>query len=570
MPLAGFAVIGVIVVGGEVGQPTCSVADPCLPSRSASTFFGLLFGSMLVVYLHWRTAAWSAVGATVAFLVADFLDPTMPWWTYPVVFGYAALFWYLPGSARWVAGSAPASTVPVSDHRPVPRPTRVPVLGRHWLALIAVLAVGAIGMGWWGLAEQDRRDAQQQAARVMTGVVREHRDGFTAGVAFPDGSQANVDVLDADDYPVGSTMQFYVDGHGLVQPVSEPYDAAGWLTLAAIVAAFGTALAMRTVERNTALRRLFGEAQPVRAVGALEEEGNVLVLLPGPGPGRTTLVTVPAIHAEPPGDPEPDPTPKQAVLYGDPRPGHWCAVEVDGRIRLPRNPVRALKEIPVHPVTGEHSAEADEPPVDLSLLTEADRRASPGDLRFHRSHPLIGWARALASVVAVLAPAGLLITGPLDSLFLLDSLSLPGAFAIAAPLTALPLYHGWRRHLRAYLCWNAGGLVMVTAWRVHRLTWSAELRVDGTGSEVSVLDDENGYALTVTARQWMRFPPPASGERTAEQLRHALRHAREQAVRGGGTVPPPVAEVPRPPFAALLLCWAVLVPVVAAVLVHGL
>lgn len=583
MPLLGFVFIVASIVATGPEEP-CSAATPCLPSRPDSIALGLLFGSMAVGYVHWRTAAWFAVGAAVAILVVDFGEPAVPWWTYLLLLGYVAGYWYFPESGRGSAASAVASSVPVTDHRPVPRPAVVPVLGRPWLALAAVLATGTIGMSWWSVVEQDRKDAQQQAARVMTGVVREHRDDYTARVEFPDGRQVNADVLEVGDYPVGGPMDFYVDGRGLMQPVSEPYDASGWLVLATIGAAAAIALALRTVDRNSALRRLFSDAQPVRQVGAVEQWRAVQLFLPGPRPGRTTLATVPVISGGPTDDEsdvpdrygdsdddEPDAgpdtgwtaIPEPAVLYGDPRPGHWCAVQVDGRVRLPRNPVRPLTEIPATSTVADHRSASDEPLVDPALVIDADRWSSPADVRFHRQHPLIRWTSALASVPALLSPVGLVFSGPLDAL------PLPGVVAVAAPLTAVALFYGWRRHLRSYLCWNAGGLVLVTTWRVHRLSWSAGLRVGGDGSEVSMLDDETEQVFTVAARQRIRFPPAASGERTAEQLRHALRHARDQAVRGE-PVSPPDAEVPRPPLVGLLLCWAAIVPAASVAIFYGL
>jgi hypothetical protein len=50
--LAGFAVIGVVMAGSDQGQPTCSVADPCLPSEFGSTSLGLLLGSMIDRFDH--------------------------------------------------------------------------------------------------------------------------------------------------------------------------------------------------------------------------------------------------------------------------------------------------------------------------------------------------------------------------------------------------------------------------------------------------------------------------------------------------------------------------------------
>jgi hypothetical protein len=224
--LAGSAVIGTVMAGSDQGQHVCSVADPCLPSQFGSTALGLLLGSMIAVYLHRRAAAWLAVATVITFVIADSLDPTMPWWVYVVFIGYVAACWHLPGTERQPAGSAVAAVV--TDHRPVPRPARVPTLGRFWLGTAAVLAAGTVASVWWGFAAQGRKDAQQQAAPVVTAIVQAHRDEFTAHVVLFDGRYIDVSVLDATDYPVGASMAL---GSPVVQIGAGPFVhsvKAGW------------------------------------------------------------------------------------------------------------------------------------------------------------------------------------------------------------------------------------------------------------------------------------------------------------------------------------------------------
>ncbi|MFY1675320.1 hypothetical protein ACN27G_36215 [Plantactinospora sp. WMMB334] len=597
--LTGAAVVATAIAGAELARP-CSVAQPCRPSAVSAASIGLLAGSMIAVYLHARTAAWLATAMAVTFVLADIADPVMPWWVYLAVAGHAAVGWYVSDPARRAGDPGPAGTPPVTDHRPAPAPdTRLPVLGRRWFALAGVLAVVVAALTWWSYAEQARKDAQQRAALQVTGTVREHVDEFTARVDLPDGSSVKVDVLDAADHPVGGPIALHVDGRGLRQPVSEPYDATGWLALAATAGSVALAGALRALDTNSALRRLFATAQPVRAVRAVENYHEVYVFLPGSGPGRAAVATMPAVYADPsdadpsdadpsdadpsdadpsdadPSDADPSDTrfadvPVPAVLYGDPRPGKWCAVQVGGRLRVPSDPVESLLDVSVDTVTGEHLPVADEPAVELTLLAAADRRATPAEPRLHRMHPLIAWARALGAVPVTLATVGQFVAGlvaPLDAV---------AAVAIAAPLTAAALYFGWRRWLRPYLCWNAGGLVEVTPWRIVRVTWSARTRVEQTeGGGVLVIADEDEHEededdgetfVAVVARRHFRLLPAARGERTADELANALRYAREQALATAGAVPPPTVEPPRPPVGPLLACWFVLASLGAAAL----
>lgn len=247
--------------------------------------------------------------------------------------------------------------------------------------------------------------------------------------------------------------------------------------------------------------------------------------------------------------------PVPALLYGDPRPGRWCAVQVGARLRLPRGPVESLDDVPVDVVTGEHMPVSDEPAVDPAALPAVDRQAAPGEVRAHRTHPMIAWAWTLAAVPVLLATVGRFVAS------LLAPLDTAEAAGIAVPLTAVGLYIGWRRWLRPYLCWNAGGLVDVTPLRVVRISWSARSRVEqAEGGGVAVFDDEAETFVAAVPRTKFRLVPAAPGERTGAELANALRYAREQAVRVAGAVSPPAVEPPRPPVGLLLAGWIVLAP----------
>ena len=263
--------------------------------------------------------------------------------------------------------------------------------------------------------------------------------------------------------PAASSGRAPIQARRLPPTRSTPNSSGIWARASAAVGA-------RAVGRNLGLRRLLTTAQPVRALRAVEYADEVFVHLPNQRPGRITAATVPVLvdnlpeewsHQDEDDEDRQDEDekadeqdeqdedwqdeeerwyeePVAALVYGDPRPGHWCAVEIDGRLRLPSDAVSELDDLPVDPTTGGYAPMAEEPPVDPALLTEVDRLAGPGDVRTHRPHPLSGWARTVAGPVPKYFLTGALLTG----FFSPTSLAL--SLGVASSTTAVCLLSGWR------------------------------------------------------------------------------------------------------------------------------
>lgn len=325
------------------------------------------------------------------------------------------------------------------------------------------------------------------------------------------------------------------------------------LAAAVVAAGLGIALLARVRDRRRGLRALFAAAQPVRDARVVDQLGYLHVLVPA-ADGRTALEfgvdTADSCSTSDPEDGEPLTRP--ARLYGDPRPGGWVAVEVDGRVHVPIEPVGDTAVVAYDPDRGvpREVSDDEEQLTDPDALTGADRDAAPGLVREHRIAPARAWA---TTVVIGLGAA-------LAAAELADLAGRSGtwpAVAVIAAVAAAGYEFGWRTRLRPRLRWHAGGVAAVGARRRIREPWTVDSAV--------VHDDENavtlvagGSVLTVAAPQ----PLPGFRQRSADQLVAALRAARTRAF-DGGDLPPPLVEVPRRPL-ILLAAWAATVAGAAA------
>jgi hypothetical protein len=335
-------------------------------------------------------------------------------------------------------------------------------------------------------------------------------------------------------------------------------DRAGTPLIALVVAAagLGFALLARADGRRRGLRNLFATPQPIRTVRVADDYGYVHVLVPA-GDGRTAVefgIFVDEPDPPSPGDDDADPETLPAVLYGEPHPGRWCAVDVGGRLRVPVAPVAATLEVPydvAHHLPRE-VADDDAQLVDPDQLTDADRAAAPAEVREHRVTPARRWFETLAIGLGTTATAGQLV-------------HLAGrwhgwpAIATVAGVAAVAYEFGWRTQLRPRLRWDVGGLAAITFRRRERAMWTADSGVvhDDDGTVIVTTGD---VVLVVDApRPW----PPWAAQRTADQLVAALRDARRQALDTvGAPAPPDVAEPGRPLL--LYLVWAATVAGAAA------
>src|SRR6266545_1953627 len=357
-------------------------------------------------------------------------------------------------------------------------------------------------------------------------------------------------LLDAVHHPAGSRLALRVDRAGLRQPVGEEYDASGWYVPAILLAGLALAGVARDRQRRHGLRRLVGQPQPVSSVYVCETWDRLAVYPADARPGE------PAIADEDDGR---LPELQSALLYGVPAPGQWCAVAVDGEIRLPRRPLRAHFHAPPFVPPG---MSEDEPsgvdlplrPEELAALPSDDRDDDPLVLREHASHPLVGYVRIVALALGLVALGRLL-----------PALPPAPALVFSALAVGLSAEAGWRLWLRPRLTWNGGGVAVVGMLGARRLAWVEVSHIAAERGVVIIVGRES--ALVVPAGSGLRWPAGA-GRRSAAQLMLALRHARHRAIASGAAdlmAPPPLAVPARP--AALAALWLLLTLLFAVVLV---
>ncbi len=443
---------------------------------------------------------------------------------------------------RWVAlGLLAAPAVMVYLHRAAAAGAAV-VCAAGW-------AVLGLGYGW--------RELLPCAYATVAVLVARRRPVLPAGMA-PPGDRPRLPPRPAAWPPLGGPAAVLAVAAVAVAAVAVSQarrsgDGA-WLAAALPVAGVGVALLARVAGRRRALRDLFGAPQPVRPARVVDQLGYVHVLVPA-ADGRTAVeFGINTADTFSTWDPEDgDPLTREALLYGEPRPGAWCAVEVDGRVHVPVEPVGGTTLVrydPDHGVPREVSDD-EEQLVDPGALTDADGRAAPDEVREHRVAPLRAWCSTMAiGLGAALAAA--------------EAVHLAGwsggwpAVAVVAAAAAVGYEFGWRLHLRPRLRWHAGGVAAAGFRGVVREPWTVD--------SAAVHDDEGAVTLTVgDAVLTVAAPPPwpsAAAQRTGDQLVAGLRAARIRAFAGGDLPPPPVVEVPRRP----LLGWAAWAVTVAGAL----
>jgi hypothetical protein len=545
------AVAILVVTLYGVPDPPCSVTTPCAPDAWSWIALGVLLAPAVMVYLHRGAAAWASGVCAAYWAVAErWMDTGLRW--------AVLLPWALLAVAVYVARTGVDRVEHAAPRRAVPSPAVLPRVGGPGLAVAGVLLAAAAGAGAWVLWRQESADRQQAAARQVTGVVREQtRAGGTGAirVALTGGGEARSEVLSPDDYPVGSEVRLAVDGQGLRQLVSEPYDITPWLAPVVIALGAGAAEAARVRRRRRGLRSLFDDPQPVRPVRVVDDFGYVHVLMPS-ADGRSALefgidVDEPALlyaeeHAL---DEEPETVP--ALLYGEPRPGGWLAVEVGGRLRVPVAPVAGMTEVPYDP---EHALprevfDDDHQAVDPARLLAADRDAAPDQVREHRVAPVRRWFEAIAIGLGASVTAGEVVR-------LLGGRAVVPVIAVVA---ALAYEFGWRTQLRPRLLWDVGGIAAISFRHRERAVWDADS---------AVVHDDDGTVIVITGDVVLAVDAPApwpswTAQRTAEQLVAALRDTRRQALDTAGAPAPPDVAVPGRPLLLYAVWIATVVGAVA-------
>ncbi|MCU7728654.1 hypothetical protein ODJ79_33495 [Actinoplanes sp. KI2] len=334
--------------------------------------------------------------------------------------------------------------------------------------------------------------------------------------------------------------------------------------LVAVIGAFGLgcALPARVATHRARLRQLFGTPQPMHAVRVVEQTGYVHVLLPHPGgliarefAFDTTLtpneilarrLTVAAPRAATPAQPGDDDEPHTlaGTLYGDPRPGAWCTVEVEGRLHVPVGPVGPVIEVAYDVVQGlpREIEDDEEQLVDPAALRPGDRGADAFQCREHRIAPQRAW---LATIAIGLGSA--LAAGELAMIAGVPPIVLALAAAAAC---GVGYEFGWRTQLRPRLRWHAGGVAAVGFRGPDRQPWA---------TDSGVVHDDAGTVLLTAGESVLTVPvpppwPSPDSQRSADELVAALRDARNRSFTISPLPPPPTIEVPRRPW-TLYLAW---------------
>ncbi|MEV0902557.1 hypothetical protein [Actinoplanes sp. NPDC049802] len=445
-----------------------------------------------------------------------------------VVVGVARVRW--PGAAD----------APPARRRQPPAPQRPPSFTRP-LAAGALLLLCGITASGWTLWQQDRVTEQEATARTTTAVVREHLDdGAIIGLELPDGTSWHTEVLDANDYPIGSRTEVLVDNAGLRQLRSEPYDITMLLLPAVTAAGLAVAHLVRIAARRRDLRRLLTGPQPVRPARAALRGEDLIVLVPGPA-GTAEQFVMPIS-----GDPQ-DEAPAEtsggaqvrtepALLYGAVRPGQWCAVQIGDRLHVPCQPVSRVETVRYD---GNRGLPADidddgEPSVARADLLPQDR--DPTEPREYRLTSPQAWGRVVVAGAAGAAGLAVLAEG--------FSPSLVAAAAVIGAMAGTEW--GWRLYLRPRLRWSLGGVSAVTPWRRHRTSWTPDSGLDL---------DETGHVQVTDGHAEFTMPVRGGASHNERQLVAALRHARRLALRNPEPRDPPPLMMPARP-GRLHLIWA--------------
>ncbi|MBB5872032.1 hypothetical protein F4553_005466 [Allocatelliglobosispora scoriae] len=344
-------VLGAVNMGVAVTvvKVLCSEANPCRTEPLDPIVSGLFVGLLPLAWISLRSTAVTAVLLSIGELVlggsTDRVPP--PSWIYAVSWSYVVV---CVVAAVLVEGRRRDGGWPerVGSAKP-PEPGQVPRIGTVSLVSGAVL-VGLVGvLIAVFVVVQARGEARERAAEVVRAPVVGHV-GVDVMVERS-GELERVHVYNPLAYPVGSTMALRVDDDGLLQPVAEPYDAGGWLMLAALLAPTGAGLLLRTRRRRRDLARVFAEPSPVTGVFVHSGEREIVIYPADAVAGSAPIL---AMRVQPHAadesvaaaiqagryDPQWHHYPaRPAELFGVPVAGRWCAIVVGDRLVVPVGPL---------------------------------------------------------------------------------------------------------------------------------------------------------------------------------------------------------------------------------------
>ncbi|WP_326554871.1 hypothetical protein [Micromonospora sp. NBC_01813] len=230
LPAVAAAILAVVIVAAP--DVPCSEASPCGPDAPGNLVLGMF---AVLPVLHGIQLGFASALAFVAPLALFAYDLSRPdehfaLWGYLLLVGLAAGYGWLTRAAR----------------RPSQAGWRRPAASAVFVVIM--LIGGALACVAFSVERQERADAQQRAAQILSATVRSHFSSSEIELDLPgDRPAVLVEVYDAGDFPVGSTTRIAVDDRGLRQLVAEPYDASPWYALAAMLAIVGVGLGWRAV-----------------------------------------------------------------------------------------------------------------------------------------------------------------------------------------------------------------------------------------------------------------------------------------------------------------------------------
>ncbi len=562
VPMAALVLTG--MHAGSVGPTICTVQAPCRPDPLSAVYIGLLGSAAIAGLVYPRLATWFAGGFFISMIGSERLlgaELVSPAWLYLVDLAFVGLCALLAGVSRdrRPTDRAMQFLTGVERRRP-PAAVDLPRPGQGWRLVGGLLVLPVAACVVWGWYAQRQADTQQEAARRVVAEVIAHPDEFTVQVRLA-GETDTIGVFDARNYPVGGQMELLVDGHGLRQPVSEPYDATGWYCLGILLAGLAAALRARGVQQGYGPRRLFDEAQPVTEVSVLPGIGIVGVYAGDARPGEPAVFEIRTHSVVTHEDDEDriqmtalEPRLQPASLYGIPTPGHWCTVVVDGEPLVPTRPLSS-KRVTAPPYgygvldemsgisggpdpTGEATAQSPPRISDLQLRAEevetlraVDREATPHQVRFHVRSPVGGYMTAATAPAAVFS-----------AVRLFPAMSFAVAMLIAGALLALSCVFAWRFLMRPRIAWNGRGLAVVGGFGEKRVEWNMVKDIQHDRDSVTIHTGYGGLVVGAGPMLWVF----GRRDRSALELSNALRHARN-AARTEGTGPTmPLAAVVGP------------------------
>jgi hypothetical protein len=606
---AGLVLIVVHANGSPV--PVCRDLSPCQPSAVGSFLIGLLLAAVFAGAIHVGAAARIGAAFVLLFIPADRLinpDPPSPIWIYALDVGFVGLCFAMarirpwrstPSSERWLATvtRAPLPAIDVVSVRPG-LPSRLTTVGCVGLALVTA------GWSWYA---QSAADDQQRAATRVTGVVVAQPDEFTIRVRVPGLDDADIPVLNPADHPVGQRLDLYVDGDGLRQPVSEPYDATPWLALGIVLAGIGVAAWRRGRDKALPRHQLLVEEQPVTQVYLRPGYGVVAVYPADARAGEPAIAEVYGEFAAPEevplaahsgliagddwdldgyddlspdagadgdgpntgadGDPEADyddeddaadyddvalgrlPSTRPGRLYGVPVPGAWCAIEVNGETVVANAPLKATRTAP--PFTPPDLESVPPHPDSLSLRPLDVAAIRPGDSIRTPPDPTHRQSQRSHSR----SPAAPLVWSNLRSL------TCPTRSGCCSPVASVrcssPLPR-WRSCAAASPERRGRGSRRRPGLR--RVPWRAVGLIERDGEAVNIHIGDLAFTVPTVGIAGFR-----GGARSAEQLAYALRHAKERSatLAHQSAVDLPTVPVARTPLVVVISLYLVYVPLLA-------